>query len=139
DILKEMPDEKEKVETQRENLKRLRVAKLFDDIERAHKAGQYQWVREQTARFPQQAADPKVLAQLTTLQTQLETADTNLAHARRFLRELAVGDDENVDHKVLADAAAAIQTELNADTVPRLEAFVSLAQQAVRDREQNRT
>lgn len=138
-ILKDLPDQKEKVETHRENLRRLRAEQLLDDIERAHKAGRHQWAQEQLAKFPRTALDERQLVRLQTVETKYTTANENLKQARRFLKELPSQLPETTTHRpLLVDSAAIILAELTLDNVQRLEAFVNLAAQAERDRKQGK-
>jgi hypothetical protein len=140
-ILKDFPDQKEKIETSRENLKKLRTLELLDDIERAHKAGRHQWVYNRLAASEQftEGLEEKLLARVGTLKTLYEKMNEELILARRVLRELPARLGGSDPRAWLREATAAITAELHADALPRLEAFLRLAQQAERDRQQGRT
>lgn len=139
ELYKAMPDQKEKVETGRELLRKARAAQRVDEIEEAQRAGRYQWVQEQIATLPTDALDEKQQTRFATLRAQAETAQANLATARRLLRELPAGVTDPYQRQLFTTASAAIAAELTPDTASRLEAFVNLAQQAQRDREQGRS
>lgn len=139
-ILKDLPDQKEKVEAHRENLRRLRAQQLLDDLERAHKAGRHQWVQEQLAKYPRQAVDEKLLTRLQAIEANYATANENLTLARRLLKELPEKLPETTTHRPLfVESVKTILAELTVDNVQRLDAFVGLATQAERDRKQGKS
>jgi len=138
-ILKEAPDQKEKVESAREQLKAIVTSQFLDLIERAHKAGRHAWTQEKLSAFPRQGADEKLLVRVRALQSSYETANKNLATARHLLESLLGRMEATSSHAFFGNVVAAILAELNVDSVGRLEAFQGLAQQAEHDREANRT
>jgi hypothetical protein len=138
-ILKDFPDQKDKVEAARENLNKLLAMQFLDLIEQAQKCGRHQWAQASLGRFPQELADPGMMVRVRALQASYETINKNLTSARRSLDKLAAELAEGNQRSLLSEAAAVIAAELNPDTIDRLETFVGLAQQAQRDREQNRT
>ncbi len=137
-IAQDLPDQKEKVDLAREGLQRLRAQQLLTEIERAHKAGRHRWAQDQVAGFPRQKAEERWLIRLRALQTQYETANENLTLARRFLKDLPALQTGADTDPLFAQAATTILGELNLDNVQRLEAFISLARLAERDREAKR-
>lgn len=139
-LLKDLPDQKDKVEAYRENLRRLRAQQLLDDLERAHRAGRHQWAQEQLAKFPRQAVDERFLPRLQMLETKYAAANENLTLARRLLKELPEKLPETTTHRPLfVESVKTILAELTVDNVQRLDAFVGLALQAERDRKQGKT
>lgn len=139
-IARDFPDQKERVGQNRDNLQKLRLMQALDELERGYKAGRYQWVRDQLTRMPQEGVEESLAVRAQTLRTQLETSAANLRLARHFLADLPVQlGDKVTERELLAEAAATILGELHPDTVGRLEAFLSLAQQAERARQQSRT
>jgi acetyl esterase/lipase len=137
-ILKDSPDEKEKVETAREALKRLRALQLYDDIQLAHQAGQFQWVQKQLGRFPREGVNDKALAAIRALKATYETNGESLELARGYLRELP-RRCPLAHRETFQKAAGAILAELDLGNVSRLEAFLSMAQQAKRDKQNGKT
>ncbi len=132
-ILKDLPGEKDKVEAARAALKRLRALQLFDDIQLAHQAGQFQWVQNHLARLPKDGLDNKTLAAIRALKATYETNGENLARAHQFLQELP-RRCRLADRPMFQKAAGAILAETDLGNVSRLEAFLSAAQQADRDK-----
>ena len=61
------------------------VTRLEQAVKRAHDAGQYQWVKEHFAKLPESGLPEKMHAEMRALQSEYETADTNLKLARRVL------------------------------------------------------
>src|SRR5262249_36474010 len=77
-IEKEFPSAKERVDLAKKNLKALQAIELYDDLKRAHDAGQYQWVRENFKRLPDSGLPEKMHAEMRALQAEYETAEANL-------------------------------------------------------------
>jgi hypothetical protein len=154
-IQKDFPKAKERVDEARKNLKGLQALQLYDDIKRAHDAGQYQWVKERFAKLPDSGLPEKMHAEMRALHAEYEAAEANLKLARRYFDELAAAlDGKDADLKpVLTEAARSIRDELhlehflksktelgNSDKegvrVGRLDTFMSQAQQHERDKKQ---
>jgi hypothetical protein len=136
-ILKDNPGEKEKVDGYRENLKQLKILQLFDAVERAHQAGQFNWVEANLSKFPREVGDERVQTGIRTLKATYETARENLTLARRLLTDLpprTVGG-----HRALfAEAARVILEDLDLENVVRLDAFLTLAVQAEREEKEKK-
>jgi dienelactone hydrolase len=139
-IAADMPEQKDKVEKQRGSLRKILAGQLLDLVELAQKVGRHQWAQARLANFPQQDLDEGQLVRLRALQASYETVNKNLTQARHFLESLPGAlTDSSAPRQLLIEAAAAINAELNPDTVPRLETFVSYARQAEYARERNQT
>jgi hypothetical protein len=152
----DFPKAKERVAEARKNLDALRGIQLYDDIKRAHDAGQYPWVKKRFAKLPDGGLPEKMLAEMRELKAEYETAESNLQLARRYLQELPnllTADDLDLK-PVLLDAARTIREELHLEhflkskaelrggdkegvRVGRLETFLAQAQQLERDRKKN--
>jgi hypothetical protein len=137
-ILKDFPDQKDKIDAARESLQKLLTAQLVDLIQQAQRAGRHQWAQARLATFPQQYADETVLAQVRALQATYETANKNISQARQGLESLPGQVTDSTRQSLFTEAAAVIASELSPDTISRLEPFLGLARQAERDREQGR-
>jgi pimeloyl-ACP methyl ester carboxylesterase len=137
-IQKEFPDQREKVESARELLQKLLAHQALDDIERAVKAGRHAWAQERLADFPREGADDKVLVRVQSLKGHYETINDSLKRAREYLERLPRLVN-TLQRKPYEAAVTAILAEMHPDNVDRLEAFLSLARQAERDRQQGRT
>jgi predicted esterase len=133
---KALPQEKANAGTARSNIQKILLARLMNSIEEAHKAGRHQWAQEHLRSFPTQGTDEQLLVRVRTLQATYDLLDENIAQARRFLDDLPGQIKDTELHRLMTDASAVISAELNPDTVGRLEAFLGMAQQAARDRQQ---
>src|SRR5205807_1574251 len=138
-ILGDLPDQKDKVESAREELKKLVAWQYVDLLEEAHKNGRHHWVGARLANFPQQGMEEKLSARVSALRAVCEMANKDLGVARRFFDELSARLTDSVQAKLFKEAVAVIGSELNQDTVNRLEAFIKLAQQAEQEQKRNRT
>jgi hypothetical protein len=134
-IVKDNPNEKEKVAGYRESLKQLKILQWHDAIERAHQAGQFKWVQENLAKFPRQGVDEKVLTGIRALKATYETANETLTLARRLLKDLPPRTG-SAYRKWFTEAAAVILENLDQENVNRLDSFLTLAAQAERDEKQ---
>jgi hypothetical protein len=138
-IAADFPNEKDKIEAARDNLRKLRTLQALDEVEQGHKAGRHQWVQDQLALFPTEGLDESQVGRLQTLRTQYETTNATLAQARRLLSELPARLDFTAPRRdLLTEAAAIIRAELAVESVGRLEAFLSLSQQAEKQQQANR-
>jgi acetyl esterase/lipase len=155
-IAADFPKAKERVDEARKNLAALKAIQLYDDIKRAHDAGQFSWVKRRFPRLPDSGLPEKMLTEMRELKAEYEAAEANLQLARRYLDELPpllTADDLDV-RPVLLDAARAIRDELHLEhflkskaelrggdkegvRVARLDTFLAQAQQLERDRKQN--
>ena len=133
-LLDEKPadDVKQKVETARATLNRLRGRERFETLKVQHNAGEFQAVRKALAAFDDKAADPRTAAAVAAKRDEYAAGDKALADATRFLdllpTKLAGGGRDDV----LKEAAAVIKTELELDNLVRLDAFLGQARQAER-------
>jgi dienelactone hydrolase len=138
EALKGFPDQKDKIDEGRAHLRKLRLQQRYDDLAQAHQAGRHQWVQERLAEFPQEGVEEKLLDRVRALQAGYEAGNLNLALARRYLQELPAQIGDPSQRQLFSEMAAAIRTDLSHDTVGRLDAFLGLAQQAERERRQDK-
>jgi pimeloyl-ACP methyl ester carboxylesterase len=138
-IVRDLPEQKEKVEAAREELKKFLAWQYVDLLEEAHKNGRHYWVRARLASFPQQGMEERVITRVNALRATYETLNKQLNLARHHLDDLSAHLSDPAQGKLLREAASAIGAELNPDTVNRLEAFLNLAQQAEQARQRGRT
>jgi enterochelin esterase-like enzyme len=152
-ILKDYPAAKERVEEGRKAVKSLKAIQLYDDIKRAHDAGQYAWVKKRFADVADSGMPEKMHAELRALQSEYETAETDMQLARRALSDLpsriSIGD--MVLKKTMTEAAKTITGELHLEhflkskaelrggdkegqRIGRLDNFLTQVQQAERIR-----
>lgn len=135
-IQQDLPDQKEQIEAGREELKKRYAAKLVDLVEQAQKAGRHDWVQGSVAQLLRQDLDEKLQVRVRILQASYETINKNLAQARRWLSQLPARVADSQLRAIFTDAAQAIRSQLNPDSIGRLEAFLTFAEQA--EREPNR-
>jgi len=150
-ILKDLPNEKEKVYSARENLRQLRAQQWTEAIELAAKSGRHEWVQTQLTNFPEKGTDEQLLMRIRSLGAKYERASEDLKQARKFLGDLP-GQLKTDKDKQLVEAVAALvgelrldhflppepnQTKLERYKFQRLEAFLSAARQAERARKKS--
>ncbi|MCI0680702.1 MAG: hypothetical protein L0Y71_01245 [Gemmataceae bacterium] len=135
-LVKEHSEARATADPMIEHLKRLRVSLFVEDIERTHKIGQHEEARARIAAFFQENmakdAGEKQRILVQDLKTKYETADERLRQARQFLKDLP-GRLNVSDRPMWTIAAATILEELTVETLPRLETFVTFAQQHQRE------
>ncbi|MBY0523105.1 MAG: hypothetical protein K2R98_06885 [Gemmataceae bacterium] len=138
DWLKDAPAQKAKIDEFRNSLQSLKADQLLVEIDRAYKAGRHDWAREKIEKFPRDGTDEKQQTQLSALKRKYEAAETVLAAAQKFLKELPARTVDG-DRRTWEEAAKAILSELTLDTASRLEKFVEYAELAERDRKEGKT
>jgi hypothetical protein len=136
-VVKELPDLKEKVEKLRERVAKAKALLFIDALERADKAGQRLEVKRKLAQFHgenlQSLVGDKAMLQVQDLKSRVEAEDDKLKEAGRLLTAFAGRLEKTPRNEALAEAAAALRGALHAELLPRLEAFVSLGQQWEKD------
>lgn len=137
-IAQDLPQEKEKIDAAREQVRKLRLGELMQGVQVAHDAGRTQAVRNVLEAMPQLGVDEKQRAKLVALQSQYTAARERQLLAQQFLTLLPPQIEETPKREAFTQAAAVILAELTQETTGRLDAFVALAQQAERDQKQDR-
>jgi hypothetical protein len=138
-IKRDFPNEKEKVETATEGIKRLVALDRWDEIKLAHAAGRHEAAQKLLAALPADA-DEQTQAEVRALKARYELAGAALKRARELLANLPRDMTGAADKGPFAAAAAAIAAELNLDHFlkkgdgdeGRLDRFLSQAEQAER-------
>jgi hypothetical protein len=138
-ILKDFSSEKEHVDSARQDLQRVLAMEYLDLIEAANKSGRHLWAQAALVRFPRNNADESLLTRAGSLDANYAAANHNRSEAQRLLEGLLGQSTDKALHGFFAEVIPAIVSELNLDTVGRLENFLSFAGQAERARQQNRT
>lgn len=128
-ILKDLPEEKQRVTEMREQIKGLKLLQAVEDLEHAQQARRHAWLQKQLALFPKEGADEGVLTRLRALSTRYEFSNDALGEARKYLNELPQQLKDGPSKAILQEAAVTILQELNEDNVSRLEPFRSFARQ----------
>jgi pimeloyl-ACP methyl ester carboxylesterase len=142
--LRDVPDQKERIEAARKMLLKLSTREQLEEIKCRHLAGQHRRVRQMLVDFPSKGdadkkaleqlrehddAYKKILSELEELKADYENTDRLLKESGRLLDK--VRRDGSVK-RVLAQAGAEIVHELNFENVGRLDAFLGQARQAER-------
>jgi pimeloyl-ACP methyl ester carboxylesterase len=135
-LLADKPSEQDKAraEAALAALGKMRSREQFEAIKRAHNAGQFQAVRKRLADFNEKAAGDDTLTALRTMRDEYQAADKALVDAARFLDDLSAQLSHNPRDAALVEAAATLRAGLQADDLPRLEAFLGQAEQTERQR-----
>src|SRR5579884_1418057 len=130
-LLADLPEQKERVETARKTLARLRAIERIEEIKRRHLAGQHRRVRRMLEDFSLHGVPEQQIAKVEELQHEYKEMEQLLRETIRLL-EKAREETHGPDNTVLREAAAAISDELNFENVARLDAFLGQARQAER-------
>jgi len=130
-ILSDMPEQKERVETARKTLLKLRARDQIEEIKRRHLAGQHQLTRKRLAEFSTKGVPEKIVAELQELKAEYETTDQLLAETGRLLDKVR-REITGANSKLLTTAAVEVRANLNFENVGRLDAFLGQARQAER-------
>ncbi len=130
-LLTELPDQKERVETARKTLIKLRAIDRIEEIKRRRLAGQHRLVRKLLEDFPSKDVPEKQTATVEELKHEYQEAELLLNETVRLLKKVREGS-RGADNSVLREAAEVIQDELDFDHVARLDAFLGQARQAER-------
>jgi hypothetical protein len=135
-LVRDLPDQKLRVDKAREVLAGLRRGDLFEEIKRLHNAGQFEAVRKRLADFPETGAEAKMVADLHEIKSDYEATALRRDEAVRLLDEARRGL-KGTDADALGKAAKALLADLKAgapEVLPRLDAFLGQARQAERQR-----
>jgi pimeloyl-ACP methyl ester carboxylesterase len=132
-LVKDLPEQQERVAAARAALRRMRAREQFEDVKRLHLAGQPGAVRRKIAEFKEADASEQMLADLREIKSEYDSTAQRIADAARLLDGVR-RDLTGPGTEVLAEAAAALAAELGPDNVGRLETFVGQARQAERQR-----
>src|SRR5207248_1949880 len=127
--LDDIPAEKDRIERSRASLRQAQVRAMWDEIQRAHKAGRYNYVRDFFRRVATHELDAKVLGEVNALKAKYEAWDGQIAqvkHLLGFLRGRFIGPLR----PPFGEALREIEEQVNPDTVDRLDAFLTIAGQA---------
>jgi pimeloyl-ACP methyl ester carboxylesterase len=141
DGLKAATSQQEEAGRLLETIRRVEAGELADAVQAAFKAGQYARARHDIERFfkdgASDRADEKVVSLVQDLKTRLEADGLRLEQARGFLQALPAGVAE-ASREFYVQKTAVVLTELNLDTLPRLEKFIELARPAALAKKQGR-
>ncbi len=139
-LVEEYPSRKEDLASLRETIAKVLADIQVEDIDRAFKAGQHKRAQERLTQFATDKLEPLVneknLQLARDLRNKYDDLNTKMGQARQTLAAL-IKRVEPSDSKFWSDAADLILGELNLDTLPRLETFVTFGLQHLREVEAN--
>ncbi len=138
-MLREFPEEKQRVEEARGQIKGLVLLEAADAFEQALSARRHRWLQQQLAAFPKEDVDPALLERVRKLSTKYEFMNDALREARKHLKDISGRLQEMATKSLFQEASAAILEELNEDNAGRLETFVTFARQKKREGEKEIT
>jgi dienelactone hydrolase len=133
--LKDLPGEKERIDSTRVALKGLQADARLDEIDQARKAGRHRWAKQALAQLSSAYGplDDKRLTRAAQLKGDYEAETKQYELAARYLTEvIGQADGEHADF--VCTALGSIRAELDHDSAGRLEAFVGAAAEAERKR-----
>ncbi|HEY7330886.1 MAG TPA: PHB depolymerase family esterase [Gemmataceae bacterium] len=130
-ILADLPEQKERVETARKTLLKLRAIERIEEIKRRHLAGQHRHVRRLLEDFSTRGVPERQIATIEELEHEYKETDQLIKETARLLLKAREGV-RGTDNAVLREAAEAIHEDLNFENISRLDAFLGQARQAER-------
>ncbi len=130
-VLKEFPDQKERVASARGMLDKLRVREEWERVKNWYQAGQYEAVRRRLETFPVEKSSDRIQADVREMRSRLQAAADLTEQAAQALDDTAK-EAEGETGKTLAEAATVIKSELHPATADRLDAFLGQRRDAER-------
>lgn len=125
---REFPGERQKLDAAAGGLRQLRAQKLWEEADTSAKVGRFSRARELLAHIPVADLPAPLQADVANMTARLDDTAKKIDQARRLLG-VVQSESGHVLSPAMADAAAVIGRELNFDTVPRLDAFITVARQ----------
>jgi pimeloyl-ACP methyl ester carboxylesterase len=135
-LVEEFPSQKEDVAGLRETIKKVLADIYVEDMERAAKVGQHQEAQDRLAVYAKDdmaslVSEENVL-RAAEIKTKYDAQGDKIAQAKMLLQALPKLVPA-ASKKVWTNAAERILQELNYDTFPRLETFLTFGQQHLRE------
>jgi pimeloyl-ACP methyl ester carboxylesterase len=127
----DFPTQKERVQSARKTLLKLRANERFEEIKRRSLAAQHVRVRKLLEDFPTKGIPEKQIAKVEELLHDLKDKEQLLKEAIRLL-EKTQRETVETTGKVLREAAGVLIDELSYENLARLDAFLGQARQAER-------
>src|SRR5262245_57467825 len=132
-VLKEFPDQKERVSSARGMLDKLRLRDEWEQVKNWYQAGRYDAVQRRLTTFPVEKASDRIQADVREMKARMQGAAERIEQTTTALAAV-VKEADSEKGKVLAAAVAAIKDELHATTVDRLDAFLGQYRDAERQK-----
>jgi len=134
-LVKLVPEAKERVENARSELREVEALDTLDQANQALLAGQFRYAQAMLAKIPIQNLPGTVKVKANTVQVRVDNIAKQWDMAVRYLRQLP-DEVDGPDAELLCEAAESIRENLYLESLDRLEPFISLAEQAERQRKQ---
>jgi pimeloyl-ACP methyl ester carboxylesterase len=138
DLPQDGKDVKERMERARLAARQAQVRDLWDEIQTAHRAGRYQFVRGHLNRLPLNEVDGRVAAEAAKLKAKYDEWDRQAIELTRVLDALS-GQFVGPPTATTATAEAVIRAEAGPDTLERLEPFLTIAGQYLKELDGGKT
>lgn len=126
ELVKRLPDAKEKAEQFRKEIRDIQVENAVKTIELYSENGQHKGAKSLLARLPKDLTG-KLALRVASVDAEYKKRDKQYESSKQLLENLV---EQDVKPKFLVDAGKTILGELCLDNASRLETFVLLAQQA---------
>jgi hypothetical protein len=132
-IAADMPEQKERVTSARTTLARLKARDRFEQIKRLRHAGRHEAARQLLANFPESDTTEQIVSTLQEIHAEYEQNAERFRETARMLTAACKGADDGPAAE-LARAARTVLLEMDGESSARLDAFLSQARQADRQR-----
>jgi pimeloyl-ACP methyl ester carboxylesterase len=109
-------------------LKQAYVRGIWDELQTAHRAGRYRYVREKLRQFVLEKLDDRVAVEATALKAKYDTWDRQSQDLDRLL-DVVNGQFAGPPAALVAEVEAAIRDGAGPETFDRLEPFLTIAAQ----------
>lgn len=130
-LLKDLPEQKERVASARATVDRLKARDEWEEVKRWHQGGRDKEAAKRLADFPTRNAPDRILLDIRELQTKLKATADAVEQAGKALDD-QMQDAKTPNGRALASAATMIRRELHPATVGRLDAFLGQVKEVAR-------
>jgi pimeloyl-ACP methyl ester carboxylesterase len=137
-LLKDFPDQKERVATARGQIERTRARDVWEEVKNWYHAGRHDAVRKRLASFPTKNVSDRVLTDVGEMRAKLAASAELTAQTARALDETILDATTTSEGKALVAAAKVIRAELHPATADRLDAFLGQHRDAMRQKARNK-
>lgn len=130
--VRDYPPAKDKVEAALKGVRLLQRIDHVATLERAWSVGRHQWTLKELAEFDPQGLPDLTRRRFQALQAKADLAAQDLKDASRLLTAAVEGVELPQQRKILGEAVSAVLAEVDAESVSRLETFLTQAREAER-------
>jgi dienelactone hydrolase len=137
DAVKKCPGDKDAIEDSRKVLNMARAELILDEAERARLGGRHKLAQDYSDRIPADLLDAKLLLRLNAIKGRYAEGTAKLELAQKYLSDLT--EAAKGCSQQLQEAVTAVKAELTLDSIDRLDTFITLAGQALKNKAANKT